>query len=399
MTPFARTSDQKRETLRVMFVITSMPVGGAETLLVNLIRRLDKDRFTAELCCLKTLGPLGQQLATEFPAHHGQLTGKYDIRVLPRLVRLFRSRKIDAVVTVGAGDKMFWGRLAARIARVPVVISALHSTGWPDGISRLNRCLTRWTDAFVGVAKSHSQHLIENERFPAHKVHMIPNGVDIDRFAPVPWSEKLRHDLGLPLAAPVIGIVAALRPEKNHSLFLRAAARILVDVPETRFLVVGDGPERQSLTTLAKELGIESSVHFLGNRHDIAAIVGMIDVFALSSHNEAQPVSILEAMACAKPVVATHVGSIPDAIRDGVNGYLVPPGDVSQLAKSLLDLVQNPLLAREMGAAGRVQVIDSWSLQTMANGYQKLISRIHTAKLAAAGGVDTRDPDDAQAVH
>src|SRR5687767_11502577 len=102
-----------RGPLRVLFVITSMPVGGAETLLVNLIRRLDRARFEPELCCLKEPGPLGEELAGEIPTHCGFIGHKYDFLVLRRLTRLLRERKIDAVVTVGAGDKMFWGRLAA----------------------------------------------------------------------------------------------------------------------------------------------------------------------------------------------------------------------------------------------------------------------------------------------
>ena len=135
-----------------MFVITSMPVGGAETLLVNLIRGLDATRYLAEVCCLKGRGPLGDALLSdEVPVHSHLLSNKFDIRVLWRLRALIRERRIDAVITVGAGDKMFWRRLAAWLEGLPVILSALHSTGWPDTIGRLNRLLTPITDAFVGV--------------------------------------------------------------------------------------------------------------------------------------------------------------------------------------------------------------------------------------------------------
>ena len=130
-----------RGPLRVMFVITSMNVGGAETLLVELVRRLDRRRFLPELCCLKGPGPLGEMMAKEVPVHHDLLRRKTDVGVLWRLAQLFKRRGIDAVVTVGAGDKMFWGRLAARLAGVPVVASALHSTGWPDRVQLANRLL------------------------------------------------------------------------------------------------------------------------------------------------------------------------------------------------------------------------------------------------------------------
>ena len=141
-----------RGPLRVMFALTSMPVGGAETLLVNLIRRLDREQFLPELCCLKELGPLGEEMAEEVPTFSQLIGGKTDVRVLGRLAKLLAWRRIDALITVGAGDKMFWGRLAAWRAGVPVVASALHSTGWPDGVGRLNRLLTPITDAFIAVA-------------------------------------------------------------------------------------------------------------------------------------------------------------------------------------------------------------------------------------------------------
>src|SRR5688572_3115728 len=128
-----------RGPLRVMFVITSMPIGGAETLLVNLIRRMDRACFLPEVCCLKELGPLGEVLSGEVPVHSRLLKSKYDLRIWGRLARLLAVRRMDAVVTVGAGDKMFWGRLAARRAGLPVVLSAIHSTGWPDQINWLNR--------------------------------------------------------------------------------------------------------------------------------------------------------------------------------------------------------------------------------------------------------------------
>ncbi|MGE3776443.1 MAG: glycosyltransferase, partial [Pirellulaceae bacterium] len=213
------------KSLRVMFVLTSMPVGGAETLLANLVRRLDRRQFQPEICCLKTPGPLGEELACELPVHAGLLAHKWDLRVFHRLCRLYRSRHIDAVVTVGAGDKMFWGRLAAGWCGIPVVCSAIHSTGWPDSIGFLNRHLSWLTDAYIAVAAPHARYLVAREGFPPRKVRLIPNGVDTDRFHPRPNSRlAIRQELGIPAEGTVIGVVAALRPEKNLPLFLRAAA-------------------------------------------------------------------------------------------------------------------------------------------------------------------------------
>ena len=372
---------EDRGPLKVLFVITSMPVGGAETLLVDLVRRMDRSRFLPELCCLKGFGPLGEVLAKEVPAVERLIGNKYDVAVLGRLTQLMRSRRIDAVVTVGTGgDKMFWGRLAAWRAGVPVVLSALHSTGLPDHVEWPNRLLAPWTDGFIGVAQAHAQYLAKSEGCPARKVFVVPNGVDTTRFAPAPADEVLRASLGLPPGAPVATIVAALRPEKNHELFLRAAARVRQQVPAARFLVVGDGPRRGELEELARSLGIAEAVSFLRTRSDIPQLLGLSDVLALSSHMEANPVSILEALASGKPVVSTRVGSIPESVTDGEQGYLVPPGDEAALADRLSRLLAAPDDAKRMGASGRERVVAQWSLERMVDGYQDLIEAIYRAK-------------------
>jgi glycosyltransferase involved in cell wall biosynthesis len=372
--------------LRVMFMVTSLPVGGAETLLAELVRRMDPCHFLPEICCLKERGPLGEQLAEELPVHHDLLANKYDLRVWPRLVKLLRERRTDAVVTVGAGDKMFWGRLAAKRSGVPVILSALHSTGWPDGVGRLNRLLTSITDGFIAVADSHGEHMLENEGFPAEKVFVIPNGVDTSRFAPQPPSESLRREIGIGQADPIVAIVAALRPEKNHELYLDIAARTVRELPDTKFLIVGDGPRREPLEQLAAELRVASSVRFLGTRKDVPQLLSLSDVFVLTSHNEANPVSILEAMSVGKPVVATNVGSIKEAVAEGETGYLVPPGDAAAMTERLVALLENPLRARQMGEFGRGVVIDNWSVEAMVHRYERLIASIYLQKRPADQG-------------
>jgi glycosyltransferase involved in cell wall biosynthesis len=373
-----------RGPLRVMFVITSMPVGGAEMLLVELIRRLDRTRFLPELCCLKELGPLGEELSLEIPAHHRLLTRKTDAGVLWRLARLMR-RRIDAVVTVGAGDKMFWGRLAARLAGVPVIASALHSTGWPDRVQFANRLLAPITDAFVAVAEPHGRYLAAHEGCPAAKIRVIPNGVDTERFRRQPPNEALRREFNLAAGSPVAGIVAALRPEKNHELFLRAAAGVLQALPNARFLIVGDGPERSALEALARELFIAWAVRFVGTRSDVPEVLSLIDVLALSSHVEANPVSILEAMAAEKPVVATKVGSVDQSVLDGRTGCLVAPGSEEELCGRLIELLADRPRAAAFGRAGRQHVLDHASIERMVSGYEEMLEGIYRQKAGGNG--------------
>ena len=373
---------EDRGPLRVMFVITCMPVGGAETLLVDLVRRLDRSRFSPELCCLKFRGPLGYVLAEEVPTFSGILTHKYDFAVLPRLKNLMLRRQIDAVVTVGTGgDKMFWGRLAARWAGVPVVCSALHSTGLPDRVELPNRLLAPITDAFVAVAEPHGRYLVSNEGCPERKVRVIINGVDVERFHPRWPAPNLREELKLPEDAPVVGIVAALRPEKRHDLFLRSAQKIRRALPQTHFLVVGDGPRRKELENLANRLSLGDCVHFTGTREDVPQVLSLFDVFLLTSEMEANPVSILEAMATEKPAVAPNVGSIPETVEHGKTGFLFEPCDTDAAAAHVVELLQNPQDASRMGLAARENVIVNWSVERMVEGYEEMITDIYLSKV------------------
>ncbi|HVW00851.1 MAG TPA: glycosyltransferase [Planctomycetaceae bacterium] len=373
-----------RGPLRVMFITTFMPVGGAETLLTDLVRRLDRTRFIPELCCLKHLGPLGEVLAQEVPTFTGLLSNKYDVRVLPRLTGLLKERQIDAIVTVGAGDRMFWGRLAAAAAGVPVVLCALHSTGWPDKIQRLNRMLTRLTDAFIGVADRHGRFLVDNEGFPPEKVRVIPNGIDINRFAPRPIDPALRARWNVGPNDPTAGIVAALRPEKNHDLFLEMAQRVLPTNPQAKFLIVGDGAERARLEEKARELGVTGAVRFCGNQSDIPTMLSLMDVSLLTSHVEAAPVSILEAMACGKPVVSTRVGSVSEMALHGETGWLVQPGDVNDLAKRVTELFRDPAMSQRFGETGRRRVVEKYSVELMVKGYEELLTEVYASKATSA---------------
>ena len=367
--------------LNTLFVITSMPVGGAETLLVNLLRRFRPSHIVPSVACLKEKGPLGEAIAKEFKLTEHWLQSKYDLRVLPALANHIRKEKIDALISVGAGDKMFWGRLAARLASVPVICSALHSTGWPDGVGRMNRWLTPITDAFIAVAKPHGKFLVDFEKFPANKVTVIPNGVDTQRFHPNHESKtQVRKELGLAPHTPLVGIVAALRPEKNHALFLNAASRVIEKIPKAHFVIVGDGPERIKIESTIAALNLGQSISLLGTRSDTPNLLAAMDVFALTSHNEASPVSILEALSCGVPVVSTRVGSVAESVHDQWNGFTVEPGDVDAVAQRIQYLLMNKETAETMGNNGREHVQMHGSLETMVQMYEHLIHSIFDRK-------------------
>ena len=378
--------NRRRDPLNISFVITSLPVGGAETLLTNLVRRIDKSLMQPHVLCLKDAGELGESIAHEVPLNSRLLSGKYDFRILPRLINIFREQHIDAVVTVGAGDKMFWGRLAARIAGVPVICSALHSTGWPDGVGKLNRMLTCITDGFIACANNHAQHMIEHEGFPKSKVFMIPNGVDTNRFQPKPEQRSwLRRELGIAENAKLVGIVAALREEKNHVQLVTASHEILREHPDTHFVVVGDGVMRTTIEQAIYDQGVKSHFHLLGNRSDTHLILPALDAFVLTSKNEANPVSILEALACGIPVAAPRVGSISETVLQEKTGLLTQPLDPLSTADAVTRLLGNAAWSRQLGIQGRDEVEQFWSLEAMVGGYERLIGLLYNSRAKRLG--------------
>jgi glycosyltransferase involved in cell wall biosynthesis len=371
--------------INTCFVITSMHVGGAETLLTNLIDQLDRTRVNPHLVCLKELGELGERLSKSIPTYHSLTSSKFDVRIFSRLVNIFRENAIQAVITVGAGDKMFWGRLAARWADVEIVASALHSTGWPDEIGLLNRLLTPTTDAFIAVADSHRTYLRDVERLPNEKVFVIPNGIDTHRFRPSAANRlAVRRELGIDQEAPVVGIVAALRPEKDHVLFLRTAKRLLASKPNCKFLVIGDGQEQSNIEQTIEELKLSENVLMLGSRSDTQRYLAAVDVFALTSKNEAKPVSILEALACEVPVVAPNVGSVKESVVEGVTGYLVDSRDPQDFATSIEKLLSDENLRKQLGRQGRQHVCEVSSLTSMVLGYESLLWQLHCQRRGLA---------------
>jgi glycosyltransferase involved in cell wall biosynthesis len=381
-----RTRPSDTRPLNVLFLITSMEIGGAETLLVNMMRRFDPARIVPQVACLKQAGELGEEISDHFRTHSQLIRGKFDALVVGRLARLMRRESIDAVITVGAGDKMFWGRLAARQARIPVILSALHSTGWPDGVGRLNRLLTPVTDGFIAVAEGHRRYLVDQEGFPESRVYLIPNGIDTDRFVFDPRQRaRWRQQYGIPESSPVCGIVAALRPEKNHELFLELCEVAGQQIPDAHFLIVGDGARRAHLQELQQQLSCSQRIHFTGNSHDIPGGLSAMDLFALTSHNEASPVSILEAMSVGLPVVAPQVGSIDQAVIDGRTGFLAPPGDRDGFAGLWLQLLGDASLRQTTGEAARRHVLKYGSLDTMTEGYTRLVEELFSRKTGLRG--------------
>jgi len=226
----------------------------------------------------------------------------------------------------------------------------------------------------IAVSTAIRRRLIERDSVPPQRITVIPNAVTCPEIAshalsslPAGWDN-----------VPLVGVVARLQPEKGVAAFLKAAACVAPLFPEVRFFVVGDGPFREELTALTRPLGLEQRVYFLGYRPDARTLIKLLDVLVVPSFTEGSPLIVLETMAAGVPVVASAVGGIPDQIRHGKEGLLVPPGAPGVLGDALLRLLRDPAYARSLGEAGRERAASEFSYATM-------LQRIEAVYRAALG--------------
>lgn len=366
--------------IAVSFVASTFTVGGSERLLSQVIKRLPRDRFRVSLHFLREAGPVGRELYSAGIEGAERLQRhRYDPSAAIRLWRHLRPNPPDVLFLLDHHNAMLWGRIAGLLARVPRTVVASHATGLFGGkrnFRTTDRWLMEFTDRVVALSRAHAGYLVRTEGIPPGKITLIENGIPLEEFGGdgEEPQEALREELGFGAGDRVVIMVAALRPEKAHEVFLQAA-RFLVDSRrDLKFLVVGDGPRRAELESLSSCLGLDGAVRFLGNRRDVARLLHLADVLTLPSHPavETLPLAVLEAMAAGTPVVASRVGSVPELIDNGRTGLLIDHGDPPALADAISYVVDHPGRAREMAAEAKNLVADRYSAETMVAKYATL---------------------------
>ena len=275
------------------------------------------------------------------------------------------------------------GTRAAVAAGVPVITATVHSSRVRSAADvETLAALTPAMDRLI-VPSEAIEHKVRSEGRDAARFAVIPNGVDLSRFrGPVPACQ-LRREFGIPADAPLVGVVARLEAEKGHRFLLEAWPAVVARCPSARLVIVGEGSEADALRAQAASLGrrVAASVIFTGRREDIAAVVADLTVAVLPSLREAQGISILEAMARRRPVVASAVGGIPEVITPGVDGLLVPPADPAALAGALGSLLSDRALRERIAEAGYRTVVDRYSIDAQV----KRIEAVYDEELARAG--------------
>lgn len=367
----------------ILQIIATLDIGGAERQLVELVKRLDKNKYNVTVCCITRGGPMEEnlkKLGIEYHLLHKRF--KFDFTVIFKLTRLIRQKKIDLVHTWNFTANA-WGRLCAWVAGVPIIIASEHGTFSPVLKRQIlvDKLLSKCTDKIITVSNNFKECIERIEKIPHEKIIAIHNGIDINEFGTSVNNANLKNELKIDKECPVVGIVARLDPLKDHESFLRAAEYIIKKMPEVRFLIVGDGELRGKLESLAKEVGLSKKVIFTGFRRDITNILSIINVFVLCSISEALGIAVLEAMASSKPVVATNVGGIPEVVKDEETGILVPPGNPEALAESITRLLKNKEEARRIGLAGRRRVEKYFDIKLKVKKVEEIYDKLINLKL------------------
>lgn len=351
-------------------VIYSFAIGGSEVLGLNIATFMKSQGWRSSLCAIEYGGPLEPVLEQEgIPNIWLSRSTSSKIESFLRMLRFFRQQRPDIVHTHHVYELIY--------AVVPAILSGariIHTEHEYYSLlgkkTLILRCLSHFCYAVTSVSEEVTDFLADTVKVSRDKLHTITNGIDIDKFSGK--SQLSRHSIGVDDSSFVIGIVARVEPEKNIETLIKAFAELSRQRPDAALVIVGDGSQRTALEELARELNVQQNVHFLGVRLDIADVVALFDVFALPSHREGLPISLLEAMSCGKPVVSSDVGSISSVIFPGENGFLIEPDDVGMLATYLMNLMDDPNTRMSFGKRSRQIIENSYNNINSMNAYLNL---------------------------
>lgn len=382
--------------IRILYVISTLPVGGVEQHILTVVRGLNADRFEPFVVCLGEEGAIGREIrhaGIEITAFGRMQHKRWDPGIVRQLVRLMRERQIDIVHTHVYNPGVY-GRIAARWAGVPGVITTTHGVYYRRKWKRrfINRALAHYTDRQIAVSEAVKQDLIRYDWVRPESIEVMPTGIDLPPFQLEVDSADVRRELGLPGDSYVFGTVGRLEPPKGHVHLIRAFERVVNVNAHARLVLVGDGSLAKTLHEEAARLGLAGRVVFTGSRRDVPYLLRAMDLFVFPSLWEGQGLALVEAMASGLPVVASRVGGVSEVVSDGRTGRLVPPGSPEALAEAMLAVMANPARARAMGAAGRART------ETVF-GAAPMIARLEALYLKVAADKGLTAPDlDAEAV-
>jgi len=362
----------------VVHVIGHMRTGGAEKQLANYLLAANRDDFRHTLVCLEQPGELAAVVAqTGIPVIRMPLRTRFLPWSIQRFAGWMRAQDVSVVHT-HMHHAAFWGRLAGLAAGVPVLVTTEHGKELWKGPARvaIDRRLSRYTACHIAVSQEGLEQRIRREHVDRSRIELIPNGVpllDMNRFAEM--RRQARAKLGLAEHIPVIGSVGRYIEAKGYGFLVTAVAKVLQRFPEARWLAVGDGELHGAMRAAASECGIGGAVIWAGRRDDVPDLLTAMDVWVMSSIREGLPVALLEAMAAARPIVATNVGGIPDAVHHGEAGLLVPPASPEALADAICQVLEDPAAAGKLSFAARRRAEQEYGIESVALRIEEVYRR------------------------
>ena len=368
--------------IRVCLIARRLPLGGAETLQLSVLAGVDRARFRTEALCIVEGGPMAPVF--EEAGVPVTVLGRRRLQhlgTIPALAAWLREREIDVVLVSTHLPSMLFAPPAARLAGVGGTAVGLHMIGGKRlgirAIPRGTADMLALVDALILLSREQLDYMVAEEgleRFPWRRPRraFIPNGIQVGPAPTAADTARARASLGLEADDLVVGTVAALRVEKAHEVLLRAVARLAPALPRLKAVLIGSGVREDELRAEAQSLGIADRVVFAGFRSDAVSLLPALDVKCLTSVQETFPVSVLEAMAAARPVVMTDCEGIPEIVIEGETGHIVPIGDDAALADRLAALLADPALRARMGAAGRRRAAREFPVERTLRRYEEL---------------------------
>jgi len=355
--------------IRVLNIVPLGGIGGAEKFVLSLCLGYNKRRFETMVCILLSGGVVSDQIACEgYDVTVLNMANGFDLIRALRLIPIIKSLRIDIVNIHGQNPL---GKLCSILSGAPVIVHTDHGTTVGSPVKRrprvvfFNRLLTPFIDHFIAISQGMKQSLRLREKVPGNKITLIYNGVDVDAISKESCNKtELRESLGIPPGIPVLGAVGRLAAEKQYPHLLKSLSILKNQGIEFIALIVGDGPDRKPLESLAKKMSLNDRIRFLGQRNDVIQLLELMDVFVFSSGGEAFSITLLEAMAKAKPVVAFDVKGVDEAIVTHKTGFLVPFGDVEGFADKVKLLLESPEMALQMGKSGFKRVNTEFDIRS-----------------------------------
>jgi glycosyltransferase involved in cell wall biosynthesis len=369
---------------RVVYLAHAFHVGGAEEMVLNLVRHLPKDRFETHVCCIHEAGPIGEEIRrTGTPVTVlGLNPGVRRPWAVDGIRRYLRRTSPDIVHTFLLTASLY-GRFAAALARVPIVIGTevniYERKRFRHAI--VERLLMMITDRVVVSAGSVRDFYVRQVHADPAKVDVIYNAVDWGQLQTTMSREDVRRAIGIADTAPVVGIIARLTEQKGHRFLFEAIARTPA-LQAVHAIVVGGGELDSELRRQADELGVRQRVHFVGARRDLGNLLGAMDVYTQPSLWEGLPLSLVLAMGAGVPVVGTAVAGVPEVVEDGRTGLLVPPGDGVALGAALARLFGDPAVGARLGQEARAAVTPRFGVDRYVAAVSRLYDRLLSERTA-----------------